>query len=128
MATTAPRVLIVEDNALIANDLADELESRGILQIQMAGSLKEALCAISVDLPHIAVIDLTLRDGATGSQLARALARSGVKICIVSGQVALSPELMVIPHTFISKPTPSSIIATIVEEQANAMIISSNIH
>ncbi len=130
MATMMPSVLIVEDNAIIANDIADELESRGMNRIQMAGSLREALRAISQNLPDIAIVDLTLRDGRTGAQLARALATSGVKVCVLSGQSTLSPELMSIAHTYIAKPTPSSIVASVIEEQAHtiAMDAESRLH
>jgi two-component system, response regulator PdtaR len=122
---TGLRVLIVEDNPIVACDLADELESRGITSLHIAGSLREALRAIGRKLPDVAIVDLNLRDGYTGAQLARALASSGVKVCILSGQSFPDDILMGINHTFIAKPAPASIIAEIV--QAHALVIGMNV-
>jgi DNA-binding response OmpR family regulator len=119
VSLTAARILIVEDNAFLANDLAEELESRGVVGIQMAACMRDAVRAVSDGLPDIAIIDLTLSDGQTGAQLARVLARSGVKVCVLSGRETLAPELMGISHTFIAKPAPSHIVASVIESQIN---------
>jgi two-component system, response regulator PdtaR len=117
---TSSRVLIVEDNPIIAHDLADELESRGIMALQFAASLRDALREIGRLMPDVAIIDLNLRDGRTGGQLARALVRSGVKVCVLSGQDHPDHSLMEVNHTFIAKPAPASVVAEIVRAYLDA--------
>jgi DNA-binding NtrC family response regulator len=120
--TSPMRVLIVEDNHIIANDLAEELENRGMHSIQMATCLRDAVRAVDMAFPDVAIVDLTLSDGETGAQIARALARSGVKVCILSGQSTPESILMSVSHTFIKKPAPADVVAQVVESFASMNI------
>lgn len=120
MSATMPHVLIVEANDLVASELSVELERRGITLIQRADCLCDALEAMSHGLPDIAIVGLRLRDGHTGGRLAKALAICGVQVCVFSDQREPAEALMGISHTFISKPAPASIVASVVHDQANA--------
>jgi CheY-like chemotaxis protein len=76
-------VLIVEDEILVALDLERILEDAGYHVAAIAADQREALSAAS-DV-ELAFVDLNLRDGATGPQIARDLAqRHGVRIVYVT--------------------------------------------
>lgn len=68
------RVLIVEDEILIALDLAYALEDMGHEVIATAADSREAL-AYAREGVDIALVDLNLRDGPTGPLLGETLAR-----------------------------------------------------
>jgi len=67
------RILIVEDEALIALDLSFCLESMGHLVMGQAADSAEAL-SIAEDGIDLALVDLNLRDGPTGPELGERLA------------------------------------------------------
>lgn len=68
------RILIVEDEVLIALDLAAALEDMGHEVVATTGDSRDAL-AWARDGIDIALVDLNLRDGPTGPALGEALAR-----------------------------------------------------
>lgn len=73
----APRplkVLVVEDEALIALSLEDLLQRLGLECCGLAVSATAATVAALADPPDIAIIDVNLRDGRTGIDLAERLA------------------------------------------------------
>jgi DNA-binding response OmpR family regulator len=80
--TAAPRVLLVEDDAAIAEPLVEGLEKAGFAVTHVTGG-RDALAA---DLPDLVLLDLGLPD-LDGSEVARALrATSDVPIIVVSAQ------------------------------------------
>ena len=83
------RVLIVEDEVLLAWMLADCLEGAGHEVVGPAGTVAEALALCEAAAPPVlAVLDIDLRDGGNGVDVARALfARWGVRSIFASGQV-----------------------------------------
>ncbi|MDQ4135424.1 MAG: response regulator [Pseudomonadota bacterium] len=81
----SPRVLLVEDEALIALALADDLEMAGY---EVAGPFHR--CSDSLDwlgreTPDLAIIDIHLRDGSS-AELAEVLRERGVPFIIFSGE------------------------------------------
>jgi DNA-binding response OmpR family regulator len=84
------RILIVEDDALIAMVLADSLEDCGHEVVGPAATMAEALalCEAAAAPPELAVLDINLRDGSNGVDVARALSeRWGVPSIFASAQV-----------------------------------------
>ena len=69
------RILIVEDDAVIAMVLADSLEDAGHEVVGPAATMAEALalCEGAAPPPELAVLDINLRDGSNGVDVARAL-------------------------------------------------------
>lgn len=66
------RVLIIEDEFLIALDVADTIESMGLKVVGLANGRKHALSlAAHAD---IALVDVNLADGRTGPDIGRELA------------------------------------------------------
>lgn len=74
MATSADmaKVLIVEDEFLLALQLEDIISDGGHMVV---GTLPDSmsLCALA-EVPDVALVDLNLRDGLTGPDVARKLA------------------------------------------------------
>jgi two-component system, response regulator PdtaR len=83
------RVLIVEDEVVIAWMLADSLEGAGHEVIGPVAAMAEALalCEGALPPPELAVLDINPRDGSNGVDVARALLeRWGVPSIFVSAQ------------------------------------------
>ena len=82
------RILIVEDEALIAMVLADSLEDGGHEVVGPAATMAEALALCEAARPELAVLDINLRDGSNGVEVARALLeRWGVPAIFASAQM-----------------------------------------
>ena len=104
-----PLVLILEDEALIALDLQDELRGAGY---EVAGPFTTCAVALSwleMDTPDTAILDAALKDGPC-----RAIAQEPsreVPFLIYSGYHQDRQLVAEFPHTtWIEKPTPSSVL------------------
>jgi AmiR/NasT family two-component response regulator len=82
------RVLIVEDEALIALHLEQLVIEAGHRVIGIAFDAQEAKAIISDDRPDFAFVDMHLRDGASGLNVARYLREEcAVSAIFVSGNL-----------------------------------------
>lgn len=79
----APRILIVEDEFLVAMQLEDMLSEEGF---QVVACLPDrAGLRDLVETPDIALVDLNLRDGPSGPAIAREVAREfGARVIYVT--------------------------------------------
>lgn len=104
-------VLIVEDEIFIAMEIERILEDTGYKVIAIATDQPEALLAGSN--AEVAFVDLNLRDGPTGTQIARELAsRHGVRVVYVTANPAQIGEPAPQAVGCIRKPfTPEAILA-----------------
>jgi DNA-binding response OmpR family regulator len=84
-------VLIVEDEFLIAIDLKLLLERRGWHVLGPAATVGEALGLLDEELPAVAILDVTLRDGSV-TRLAEALCERNVPFVVASAYSR--PELI----------------------------------
>ncbi|MBP1882496.1 response regulator [Sinorhizobium mexicanum] len=84
-------VLIVEDEFLIAMDLKLLLEQRGWCVLGPAATVGEALELLSDELPAVAILDVTLRDGKV-TLVAETLRAQNVPFVVASAYA--SPELI----------------------------------
>lgn len=93
-----PQVLILEDDALIALDLADALSDRGWAILGPCGSQAEAAQILMRHVPDAAVLDVHMADGTT-LELAARLAGNGVAVVFLTGETRLTlPDaLMALP-------------------------------
>lgn len=105
------RVMICEDDPLLAIDLAHQVEEAGSDVCGSFASSFEAWQAAPLINPDIAIIDLHLADGDSGAALATRLAAQGCKVIVVSGSTIPHSELGQIPHCYVSKPVPVGAIA-----------------
>lgn len=67
------RVLIVEDEALVADDLADTIEAAGALVIGVAAEQRDAIRFTVDHRPDVVLMDIRLRNGDDGIDAAEAL-------------------------------------------------------
>jgi CheY-like chemotaxis protein len=80
-------ILIVEDEIFVATDIERILEAAGYTVTAIAADRGEALAAAAD--AEIALVDINLRDGQTGPQIACDLARDyGVKVIYVTANPA----------------------------------------
>lgn len=107
------RVLIVEDEPLIAADLELLIGEMGHEVIGPADSLDEALSVIEAQEVDVAFVDLNLRDGFTGLQIASALVgRPGAEVYFLTGNADLIPPDRCGARGVIAKPYTEGDIAT----------------
>ncbi len=78
------RILVVEDEFLIALDISGVLEQAGYAVVGPAATTAEALGAIAGDVIYGALIDVNLGGESVGS-VADALTRRGIPFAFVSG-------------------------------------------
>ena len=98
------RVLICEDEPMIAADLEQMVYDAGHHPVGPARTFSEALELAETLKPAVAIIDLNLADGVTGANVARTLAGRGTRIIILSSVMDVMPALAGIPHVFMTKP------------------------
>ena len=78
------RVLVVEDNPLIALDAEENLRALGVGRVDVATSADQALALIDRTAPEFALLDFNL-GGETSEPVARALERRGIPFAFASG-------------------------------------------
>lgn len=78
------RVLLVEDNMIIALDTEENLRALGVPTVDVASSNDSALAIITNAPPAFALLDFNL-GGETSEPIARALAQRGIAFAFASG-------------------------------------------
>ncbi|MRX37409.1 response regulator [Aminobacter sp. MDW-2] len=116
------KVLIVEDEIFLALDLEFQLIELGMVVVGMADHAERALELARLHTPDLALVDLNLKDGLTGPQIALRLANHHHVLVVF---MTATPEL--IPQDFagaigaLTKPyEPQTLIRVI--DFANAYI------
>ena len=85
-------MLIVEDEPLISMHLTMVVESAGHEVVGAADSLASAMAAAGKSSPDSALVDINLKDGMTGPQIARSLSDDfGVSVGLVTGNAEKVP-------------------------------------
>lgn len=80
----AGRILIVEDEIIVAMDLEATLEDFGFETVGIAADKASAL-QLAVAQPDVALVDVNLRDGPTGPEIGEALSREfGVNVVFIT--------------------------------------------
>src|SRR3954466_12961075 len=77
-------ILIVEDEAVIAEDLRMVLEDNGYIVAGVESSVNRAIEAVSVRPPFLVLIDIFLKGERTGIQLAQILNERDIPFIYVS--------------------------------------------
>ena len=86
------KILIVEDEALLAMELESEVEEAGHEIVGVAADSKQALSLIEKTSPQFAFVDIQLLDGPTGIDVGRHLASRSIPYVFVSGNLKRIPE------------------------------------
>ncbi len=79
-------VLLVEDEALVAMNLQDDLKEAGYAVVGPFDTCAAALAWLETETPDLAVLDTVLKDG-TCRALAAELARRGIGFVLWSGHL-----------------------------------------
>lgn len=102
------RVLVVEDESIVADDLAWKIRQLGFDVIAVAGSGEEAVRIAGQQRPDIVLMDVQLQDGISGTEAARVIrAETGAAIIFITAYAAVffrDPGLMQAPGICLSKP------------------------
>ncbi len=96
-------VLVVEDEAMIAFDLADALESFGWQVIGPVGTLTDALAAADDDAIDVAVLDINLGKGKSFEVAAKLNARN-VPVIYLTGDGTVAHATASAASRVIAKP------------------------
>jgi CheY-like chemotaxis protein len=98
----------VEDDALIAFDLISTLKDAGHTTVGPAATSEHAFMLASANKPDVAFVDIRLRDGATGTEIARELQnRYRVPCVFVSSSATDAHAARDAAVALITKPTGS---------------------
>jgi len=98
------KIMIVEDEALLALELELEVESAGHVVVGTAASRKAAFDIIETSVPEFAFVDVHLSDGPTGIDIGRRLAEREIPFVFVTGNVKRIPDDFVGALGAIEKP------------------------
>ena len=121
-SNSKPPVLILEDEALIALDLQDELRDAGYRVEGPFTTCAAALEWLQITTPNTAILDAALKDGPCRA-IAQELTRREVPFLIYSGYHEDRQLLAEFPHvTWIEKPAPSSVLV----EACQQLLVASN--
>jgi CheY-like chemotaxis protein len=86
-------VLIVEDEALLAEELAFLVREAGLRDVGRAMSSAEAVALACELAPDLALVDVHLKDGPTGIETARAIVEDcGAVVLFMTANVKRLPE------------------------------------
>ncbi|XUY29295.1 response regulator [Agrobacterium sp. rho-8.1] len=86
------RVMIVEDEALLALELESEVEAAGHEVVGQAASSQKACELAERATPDFAFVDIHLLDGPTGIDVGRFLTSKNVPFVFVSGNLKRIPD------------------------------------
>jgi DNA-binding NtrC family response regulator len=101
------KVLIVEDELIVARDIRQTLERNGIRVAGIARSAEKALELVEEFQPTLALVDIFLKGTLTGIDLAKHLNKKGIPFIYVSAnsnQQVLEAAKSTDPYGFIVKP------------------------
>lgn len=98
------RILIVEDEVLIALELESLLQDEGYEVVGIAATSGEALDLGAALQPSLAFVDIHLADGPTGVDVARRLAQQGVMVLFMTANAKRVPDDFAGAQGIIAKP------------------------
>jgi DNA-binding LytR/AlgR family response regulator len=98
------KIMIVEDEALLALELEEEVEAAGHSVIGQAMSKQQAMAILERQVPEFAFVDVHLTDGPTGIDVGGHLAQRGIPYVFVTGNLKRIPNDFVGAIGVIEKP------------------------
>ena len=115
------RVLVVEDDALIALDIARQLTDAGLQVVGPAISVAKALRLIGGDGCDVAVLDVNLGSKETSEPIACELRARGTPFVVLSGYSSEQHPSGLHGAPVLSKPAkPGELVATVLKCLADA--------
>ncbi|RWY68843.1 response regulator [Rhizobium sp. WSM1325] len=98
------KVMIVEDEMLLAMELEIEMEAAGHEVAGIAMNSRQAHDLLAAQKPDFAFVDVQLMDGPTGIEVGRSLAAAGIPYVFVTGNIKRLPPDFVDALGAIEKP------------------------
>ncbi|MDP2086588.1 MAG: response regulator [Gemmobacter sp.] len=84
MTTDRPRILVVEDEFLVAMDIESMLEDQGWDVLGPVSDVRRALALLATETPDAACLDMNLK-GETSSAIAEVLRQRKIPFALVTG-------------------------------------------
>lgn len=110
------RILIIEDEALVAMELRFVLEDLGHEVIGMASDARAARKVADAGAVDLALVDIHLSDGPTGIEIGRQLARDqGITVVYMTANPGMLGEGVAGTIGVLSKPTDERAVQTAVD-------------
>jgi len=104
----AVKILVVEDEMIIANNICDNLEALGYHALEPAISYSEAVSRIKEENPDIAILDIQLAGKKTGIDLAKEIRKNYdfpfIFLTSNSDAATINEAKHVVPPAFLVKP------------------------
>ncbi|HEY0104166.1 MAG TPA: response regulator [Brevundimonas sp.] len=114
--TMTARILIIEDEALVAMELRFVLEDLGHEVVGMAGDARTARQVVDETDIDLALVDIHLSDGPTGIELGRELGQQlGVTVLFMTANPGMLREGVAGTIGVLSKPTDERAVQTAVD-------------
>ena len=108
------RILIVEDEMLVAMELESILAESGFQTVGIAPDLTTAEQYLG-ELLDLALVDLNLRDGLTGPQIGQMLASRGVTVLFLTANPRVLGDGVAKTVGVLTKPTDSEAVKCAVD-------------
>ena len=113
---TQPRILVAEDEGIVACDLCDTVEEAGFVVEGPHRRISSAMLAFQKDRPDVAILDVNLDDGVV-FPLAEKLMEENIPVIFHSGMHSSAEVLERFPNAqALSKPCPPSVMIDAVNE------------
>lgn len=104
-ASRKPQILmIVEDDALVAIVLHDELEDAGYKILDLTDRQDEALQVAKAEKPHLALVNISLAGDDDGIELSEHLKAMGIPVLLISGQASRASSAKTVAIGSMPKP------------------------
>ena len=101
---TGQTLMIVEDEALVAIALRDELTDAGYHVLDLTERHTEALEAAKACKPDLALVNIRLAGRDDGIELAEQLKERGIPVLLISGQVSRARSAQTVAIASFPKP------------------------
>lgn len=102
--TTGKTLMIVEDEALVAMVLCNELKDAGYTVLDVTDRHAEALEVARASLPDLALVNIRLAGRDDGIALAENLKTLGIPVLLISGQVSRARSAKTVAIASLPKP------------------------
>ena len=101
---TVQTLMIVEDEALVAIVLRDELQEAGYKVLDLTDRRAEALEVAKAEKPDLALVNIRLAGRDDGIELAERLKALGIPVLFISGQVSRASSAKTVAIGSMPKP------------------------
>jgi CheY-like chemotaxis protein len=115
VASPMPKILVVDDEPLIAMMIADWMTEQGLETLGPAHSVAQALALLETDAADAAILDVSLGDGDC-YDLAEVLAAKGIPFAFATGHGADAMGQRFADVVTVSKPFDFEIVRSVVSK------------